>query len=76
MDSGSDFVEDRNDLVPEKDYVMVRSPGSLECIGSNGRSCDIELSPIRKASGRVNDCRYERYYQIKKEEVDELMDNN
>ena len=76
LDSGSDFVEDRNDLVPEKDYVMVRSPGSLECIGSNGRSCDIELSPIRKASGRVNDCRYKRYYQIKKEEVDELMDNN
>ena len=76
LDSGSDFVEDCNDLVPEKDYVMVQSPGSFECIGRNRGSCAIELLPIQKGSGRGNDFHYQRYYQIKKEELDELMDNN
>ena len=62
--SSSEFVESRDDVIPELvgGYVVVHRPDSIVCIGSNGEystkptpsSCNIELPPIRcKASGLV-----------------------
>ena len=59
--SSSEFVEGRDDVIPELvgGYVVVHCPDSVECIGSNERysnkptpsSYNIELPPIRcKAS--------------------------